>query len=297
MRQDAEGAWVATEYFSMMLGHLASFAAAAAFSAPASSTATARKLATELVSYGLTVNSQPQLSAENLKGLCRKSAVRLNSLLAEIRDRDVDPIATHYTFSEISHRQEFRWDLRMPSDDAAWAAACDGMLNAALPVLAEIHPEQQETVRPLMSGVLISREGATTQRWHADCDAEHFERADADAHCRIYVRVPCETRSYTNICIALIPLISRPCLLPCLPVAALSLIHRRRIPLPPSRIASCRSSTLPPMRMARSSGQPPTTTPCTGCCRHPPARQSAPSSHPRARRAGSSWPTTVCSTA
>jgi ectoine hydroxylase-related dioxygenase (phytanoyl-CoA dioxygenase family) len=147
---------------------------------PSGSASRTAQLAAELSTFGLTVLCEPQLDGAQVERLRQHSSERLDWLLGEITNADVDPVEQHYTFTEIAHRQRMRWDVRLPEGDALWATACDAAIAAATPVIQHLHPPEAAHVRTLMSGVLISRPGATAQRWHVDCDAAHLERAAAD---------------------------------------------------------------------------------------------------------------------
>lgn len=150
--------------------------------------ATLQTAASALVNRGLAVLDEPQLDLDFLEEAKQLSSARLDTLLSDVQAAGADPIAQHYTFAELSHRQKMRWDLRVPDDDNVWSRTCAAAVAAAVPVVEQIHPPDKgaPAVRTLMSGVLISRPGAEQQRWHADCDAQHFELAGADRHCRIY---------------------------------------------------------------------------------------------------------------
>ena len=143
--------------------------------------------ADQLARRGLAVLDTPQLDAETLANARALCSTRLDKLLSEVSAVGVDPVAQHYTFAEISHRQQQRWDLRLPEDDALWEQTCAAVVAAAQPVLELLHPlDEAGPVHTLMSGVLISRPGAENQRWHADADSQHFARAGGSPHCRIY---------------------------------------------------------------------------------------------------------------
>lgn len=144
----------------------------------------ADRVASTLYARGFAVLDRPQLDLAALALLRGRTSSRLDDLLSEIRVAGVDPIEQHYTFGEIAHRQRLRWDLRLPATDEAWVSACEAAVAAATPVLERLHPACE--IRTLMSGVLISRDGAEAQSWHADADTTHFERAREAMHCRIY---------------------------------------------------------------------------------------------------------------
>ena len=125
--------------------------------------------AAELATRGLTVLNVPHLGTEQISAARTLCSARLDSLLSEVADVGVDPLAQHYTFKEISHRQQMRWDLRLPEDDEIWKQACKAAVEAAAPILEALHPsEEAGPIRTLMTGVLISRPGSENQRWHAD---------------------------------------------------------------------------------------------------------------------------------
>jgi ectoine hydroxylase-related dioxygenase (phytanoyl-CoA dioxygenase family) len=143
--------------------------------------------AAELATRGLTVLNVPHMETEQIAAARKLCSARLDSLLSEVDGVGVDPLAQHYTFKEISHRQQMRWDLRLPADDELWKQACEAAVKAATPTLEALHPsEEAGPIRTLISGVLISRPGAENQRWHADADSQHFKAAAASPHCRIY---------------------------------------------------------------------------------------------------------------
>ena len=85
--------------------------------------------------------------------------------------------------------REQRDSQSQTADDAEASGLLDGSAVAVMPVLETLHPpEEAGSVRPLSSGVLISRPGAGTESWHSDAeeDPAHFERAATSPHCRIY---------------------------------------------------------------------------------------------------------------
>jgi len=150
-------------------------------------TASTRQLAAELSQFGLTVLSEPQLDCAQLQQVRQRCSSRLSALIDELSEAAVDPIEQHYTFTEIAHRQRLRWDLRMPEGDPLWQNVCEAAVAVAMPVIEQLHPPREAAApRMLMSGVLISRPGATAQRWHVDCDVSHLQKAADDPHCRIY---------------------------------------------------------------------------------------------------------------
>jgi hypothetical protein len=124
-----------------------------------------QQLAAELSQFGLTVLREPQLDQAQLEQVRQRCSSRLSSLLDELHVQGGDPIEQHYTFAEIAHRQRLRWDLRLPEEDPLWLCACDAALAAAMPVVEQLHPPCTTAApRPLMSGVLISRSVARTER-------------------------------------------------------------------------------------------------------------------------------------
>lgn len=161
------------------------------------------ELAAQLSTRGLAVVRHQYLTPDIAEQAASQSAARLDSLLEEVQAAGADPIEQHYTFAEFSHRQRMRWDLRMPDDDPVWRSVCNAAIAGAKPILQRIHPASP--IRMLMSGVLISRPGAGLQRWHADADSVHFQRAADDQDCRIYnafmPRMPCDFPPCARLCL------------------------------------------------------------------------------------------------
>jgi hypothetical protein len=152
-------------------------------------------LAGALRARGFAVLPKPQLGTKALAQLQQFTSERLDAELARVCVADAGPPEQGgafgaFTFGEVVEDQQLmRWDLRMPEGDEAWSSACTAIIEAAMPVLETLHPpEEAGSVRPLSSGVLISRPGAGTESWHSDAeeDPAHFERAATSPHCRIY---------------------------------------------------------------------------------------------------------------
>ena len=122
--------------------------------------------------------------------LVRPAATAICSELDELLDLATrlgcDANEQHYRFSEVCHRARLRWDMRVP--DAAVDKLVDAAVERAMPVLRELdalplHPDERRLplarrlpLRPrvLMTGAIVSKRGATAQRFHSDAQRSHF---------------------------------------------------------------------------------------------------------------------------
>ena len=122
--------------------------------------------------------------------LVRPAATAICSELADLLNLATrlgcDANEQHYRFSEVCHRARLRWDMRVP--DAAVDKLIDAAVERAMPVLRELdalplHPDERRLplarrlpLRPrvLMTGAIVSKRGATAQRFHSDAQRSHF---------------------------------------------------------------------------------------------------------------------------
>ncbi|KAL1526983.1 hypothetical protein AB1Y20_015672 [Prymnesium parvum] len=146
----------------------------------------ARTHAIELRDRGFTVIRDAPVGKQLASRVAGDCSDALESYLERVAAAGCDPIERLYSFSEICHRQRLRWDIKLP-DSARWRTLCSDAMAAASHVIEELHslpvheddrglrvPNGLLPARPraLMAGAVISRAGATMQRFHADAPAE-----------------------------------------------------------------------------------------------------------------------------
>ena len=90
----------------------------------------------------------------------------LDRQLAEVAAAGCDVLGQQYSFATICHRQQLRWDLRLP-DTPEWQRLCAQALQR---VEAAISPDAP--LRVVMTGCVVSKPGAGSQSWHADGNAD-----------------------------------------------------------------------------------------------------------------------------
>lgn len=145
-------------------------------------------MASELATRGFVVLDHVQADAKLLERLRHRSSARLDELLDKIHDAGGDAYETWYMFNEIATRQRMRWDFKMEEDDEVMEQVQAEALKMAAPIVEHLHPpiDGDSRLRPMIGSILISREGAKVQRWHADCDEEHLTRGAEDPEFRMY---------------------------------------------------------------------------------------------------------------
>lgn len=105
---------------------------------------------------------------------------RLETLLAAADDAGCNIFEQQYSFSQICHRKPRRWDMRMPQS-AAWDELCERAVDQAAPVLRALCDAETDGSSPflahprvVMRGLVVSRQGAEEQSFHADGDGRLF---------------------------------------------------------------------------------------------------------------------------
>ena len=92
---------------------------------------------------------------------------RLKELLWAAECAGLYPTEQQYIFQYITHRRRLRWDFQMPVDCHVWAGLVNIAVSAAMPLFEELC-ECEEAPRVVMSGVVVSRRGASFQSFHTD---------------------------------------------------------------------------------------------------------------------------------
>lgn len=141
--------------------------------------------AASLRDRGFCVVDEPIIEHACIKRLASASSERLSLLLDEVESVGYDPIEQSYHFSEFSHRQRKRWDMRPPTSEE-WQDLCDCAMAAATPVIQDSLALPDERPKLVMSGVVISRPGCTAQGFHADATEAHQQQAAAAPRHRLY---------------------------------------------------------------------------------------------------------------
>lgn len=119
----------------------------------------------------------------------------------------LDPTEQMYRFSEVATRQRRRWDLKAPDHEgcAPWVDLCDAAAATVAPVVDELmrlppHPDDcglrwasrlgrgllPVRRRVLSRGAIVSRPGASAQRFHADNSRTHFALSSALPRHRLF---------------------------------------------------------------------------------------------------------------
>jgi hypothetical protein len=143
--------------------------------------------AANLRGQGFTVIPNPLVEQTLIDRSAANIATRLESLHRDVAAVGCDPLEQNYLFNEICHRQRMRWDLQMNDEaaDTAHAELCRTIVATVVaPILEELVGDAR--VREEARGAIVSRQGAPSQRAHADAQLEHYEAAASDSCHRLF---------------------------------------------------------------------------------------------------------------
>jgi hypothetical protein len=170
---------------------------AAAASPPAGMEGACRAHAASLRERGFAVLAEPVIEEALVARARTLTQDRLARLLSDVDAVGCSALGQQYRFKELVHRQRNRWDLQLLADPRALSVSgvdagdgktlqqlCEAVMECAAPIIREA--SGQLDVEPLVVGAVISRPGASVQRFHCDVAQDFFRRARKDPSQRLY---------------------------------------------------------------------------------------------------------------
>ncbi|KAL3893673.1 MAG: hypothetical protein SGPRY_014069, partial [Prymnesium sp.] len=148
--------------------------------------------ARQLRDDGFVVIPDAQIPSSTIEKVASSSKLELSDLLQLVAHAGVDPVEQLYNFNEVCHRFKYRWDFRVQPESRAWEELMTQAIDTVSPIIRElhrlsVHPDEgghrmtrlitPKSPTAIMSGAILSKPGALSQRFHADASPTHLRMA------------------------------------------------------------------------------------------------------------------------